>query len=107
MATTYELKPCKGGCGLMMVVFPDDKESELSCIGCNGNGAAKCCETCAHYQDDRSYEDPYGAVYCDECNNVEYFKNWPFKNGCKRWELKSWLYPMTDEELNAMNGVDG
>jgi hypothetical protein len=43
------------------------------------------CLDCLGYQDESSYEDPHGAIYCDECPNVEYFKNWPFENGCKRF----------------------
>lgn len=59
------------------------------------------CHTCANFSaggGDYGYEEP---AECWELPQVDYLKNFPFKNGCKRYQVKDYLI-MTDREYEEM-----
>ena len=101
----FELRPCRDGCGKMMVVWPESTLTERACFDCGGNGTEKCCQSCTFY-----YGGDWEQNYIDQCCELggshppmTHLKGWPFKNGCKHWQVSMWFIPMSDEEIEAMD----
>lgn len=49
----------------------------------------KSCYNCGHFSG-APYEYPEEGDECRELPDVIFLKNWPFKNGCKRWTPPIW-----------------